>query len=128
VVFTIYTQKIMSRFIFACTFLGMIAVSNVCWGQAANRGAVQDLPPLRYTYVPRNLSQEGDFKVVVVPATNPRQARIDAQTYHIGWDAVDAQEGQSRVMYAVLLRKRAPRVPGAPPVTRPIPKDQPNRR
>ena len=76
----------------------------------------------RLVYVPRNLSRPGDFKVVVVPATNPRQARLDAQTYHIGWDAVDARMGQSRVMYEVLLRKRPERVPGTPPVTRPIPR------
>ena len=76
----------------------------------------------QYAYVPRNLSREGDFKVVVVPATNPRQARLDAQTYHIGWDAVDARMGQSIVMYEVLLKKRKPYVPGTPPVTRKIPK------
>ena len=112
----------MNRFLFICTILGLFAVSNVCFGQAVNRGADQE-GPLRYTYVPRNLSREGDYKVVVVPAINPRQARLDAQTYHIGWDAIDAQMGQSRVMYEVLLRKRAPRVPGAPPVTRPIPRN-----
>jgi len=83
--------------------------------------------PTRYTFVPRDLSRPGDVKWVVVPATNPRQARLDAQTYHIGWDAIHAQEGQSRVMYEVLLRKRPARVPGTPPVTRPIPRDQPSR-
>ena len=93
----------------------------VCFGQSANRGTDQNIP-MHYTYVPRNLSREGDFKVVVVPATNPRQARLDAQTYHIGWNAVDARVGQSRVMYEVLLRKRAPYIPGTPPVTRRIPK------
>ena len=104
-----------------CTFFIIFAFPAVCFGQAANQGRNREMP-LYYTYVPRNLSREGDFKVVVVPATNPRQARLDAQTYHIGWDAVDAREGQSRVMYEVLLRKRAPRVPGTPPVTRPIPR------
>jgi len=112
----------MHRFLFICTFLGFFIVSDVCFGQAANRGAIPE-GPLRYTYVPRNLSREGDYKVVVVPAINPRQARLDAQTYHIGWDALDARVGQSRVMYEVLLRKRAPRVPGEPPITRPIPRN-----
>ena len=116
----------MPRFLFACTILGIFAVSDVCFGQA-NRDRNKDVPT-HYTFVPRNLSRAGDFKWVVVPATNPRQARLDAQTYHIGWDAVAAQEGQSRVMYEVLLKKRPPRVPGEPPVTRPIPKDPPNRR
>jgi len=97
-----------------CAFF---AISAVCYGQTQRTGI-----PSQYTYVPRNLSKEGDFKVVVVPATNPRQARIDAQTYHIGWDAVEARMGQSRVMYEVLLKKRAPYVPGTPPVTRRIPK------
>ena len=101
-----------------CVFFSVFAVSSVCFGQAANRNQ----EPLYYTYVPRNLSREGNFKVVVVPAINPRQARLDAQTYHIGWDAIDAREGQSRVMYDVLLKKRAPYVPGTPPVTRRIPK------
>ncbi|MDR0336096.1 MAG: hypothetical protein LBI18_03300 [Planctomycetaceae bacterium] len=79
---------------------------------------------LRYTYVRRADSREGDQKVVTVPAINPRQAKIDAQTYHIGWDAIDAWMGQSRVMYNVLLRKRAPYVPGTPPVLRPIPQER----
>jgi hypothetical protein len=79
---------------------------------------------LRYTYVRRADSREGDQKVVTVPATNPRQAKIDAQTYHIGWDAVDAWMGQSRVMYNVLLKKRAPYVPGTLPVLRPIPQER----
>ena len=116
-----------ARFLFVFLFVSIFALSDACFSQAANRGRNQETP-LRYTYVPRNLSQPGDFKVVVVPATNPRQARLDAQTYHIGWDAVDAREGQSRVMYEVLLRKRPPRIPGTPPVTRPIPREQPNRR
>ena len=77
---------------------------------------------LRLAYVPRNQSRPGDFKVVVVPATNARQARLDAQTYHLGWDAVDARMGQSRVMFEVLLQRRPDRVPGTPPVTRPIPR------
>ena len=78
--------------------------------------------PTRFTYVPRNQSKEGDFKVVTVTAISPRQARIDAQTYHIGWDAVDSWVGQSVVMYNVLLKKRPPHVPGAPPIPRPIPR------
>jgi len=113
----------MQRLLFICTVSGIFAISGVCLGQAAN----QDLPT-HYTFVPRALSRPGDYKWVVVPATNPRQARLDAQTYHLGWDAIDAQMGQSRVMYEVLLRKRPARVLGTPPVTRPIPKDQPNRR
>ena len=113
----------MPRFLLACTFLGIFAVSDVGFGQV-NRDRSQDVPK-GYTFVPRNLSRAGDFKWVVVPATNPRQARLDAQTYHIGWDAVAAQEGQSRVMYEVLLKKRPPYVPGTPPVTRRIPKDRP---
>ena len=97
-----------------------VAITPICLGQI-NRGNYE-APPVPYTYVPRQLSREGDYKVVVVPATNPRQARIDAQTYHIGWNAIDARVGQSRVMYEVLLKKRAPYIPGTPPVTRPIPK------
>ena len=115
----------MPRFLFVCTILGFFAVSDVCIGQV-NRDRSQD--GYTYTFVPRNLSRAGDYKWVVVPATNPRQARLDAQTYHIGWDAIAAQEGQSRVMYEVLLKKRPPRVPGEPPITRPIPKNQPNQR
>ena len=76
--------------------------------------------PTHFTYVPRNQSRTGDFKVVTVPAISPRQAKIDAQTYHIGWDAVDSWMGQSRVMYNVLLKKRPPYVPGTPPIPRPI--------
>ena len=109
------------KLIALCAFFSVFSVFSVCFGQAANQ-TNRKQEPLYYTYVPRNLSREGDYKVVVVPAVNPRQARLDAQTYHIGWDAIDAQEGQSRVMYAVLLRKRAPYVPGTPPVTRRIPK------
>ena len=80
--------------------------------------------PTHLTYVRRDDSREGDFKVVVVPATNPRQAKIDAQTYHIGWNAVDSWMGQSRVMYCVLLKKRDPYIPGTVPVPRPIPKER----
>ena len=112
----------------AALFL-LTVFSSVCFAQQGNRArnpeanwASDRSVQLRYAYVPRNLSRPGDFKVVVVPATNPRQARLDAQTYHIGWDALDAREGQSRVMYEVLLRKRPPRIPGTPPVTRPIPR------
>ena len=104
------------------TIIILFVSSSVCFGQAANNRAGKQELPLYYTYAPRNLSRPGDFKVVVVPATNPRQARLDAQTYHLGWDAVDAREGQSRVMYEVLLRKRPPRLPGEPPVTRRIPR------
>ena len=104
----------------AIAFFAGFAGFSVCFGQI-NRGNYE-IPPVRYTYVPRQVSKEGDYKVVVVPATNPRQARLDAQTYHIGWDAIDARMGQSRVMYEVLLRKRAPYVPGTPPVTRRIPR------
>ena len=89
------TYSLQTRtFLVVFAFFAVFAFSAVCFGQ--------------YTYVPRNLSKEGDFKVVVVPATNPRQARLDAQTYHIGWDAVEARMGQSRVMYDVLLKKRKP--------------------
>ncbi|MDR0871822.1 MAG: hypothetical protein LBN39_13650 [Planctomycetaceae bacterium] len=77
-----------------------------------------------YTYLRRNDSQEGDEKVVIVPATNKRQAMLDAQTYHVGWNAVDAWAGQSRVMYCVLLRKRPPYISGQPPVMRRIPKER----
>jgi hypothetical protein len=105
-------MKLVAFFAFFIVFV----VSAVCFGQT-------NLPRTAgLTYVPRNLNKEGDYKVVVVPATNQRQARLDAQTYHIGWDALAAREGQSRVMYEVLLRKRAPYVPGTPPVTRPIPR------
>jgi hypothetical protein len=79
---------------------------------------------LRYNYTRRNDSQPGDYKVVTVPVTNPRQAKLDAQTYHIGWDAVDAWMGQSRVMYNVLLRKREPYIPGTAPTMRPIPRER----
>ena len=110
----------MRHTLFLCIVFSVFVFSPVCFGQAANRGTPPEIPT-HLTYVPRNLSREGDFKVVVVPATNPRQARLDAQTYHLGWDAIDAREGQSRVMYEVLLRKRALRVPGTPPITRRIP-------
>ena len=103
-------------------FFAVFIFSTVCFGQTSRANRYTETIAPYYTYVPRNLSREGDFKVVVVPATNPRQARLDAQTYHIGWDAVDARMGQSRVMYDVLLKKRAPYVPGTPPVTRRIPK------
>ncbi|MDR1485918.1 MAG: hypothetical protein LBT09_13995 [Planctomycetaceae bacterium] len=78
--------------------------------------------PTHFTYVRRNESKAGDYKVVVVPAVEARQARLDAQTYHVGWDAVDAWMGQSRVMFCVLLKKRPPYIRGTPPTTRPIPK------
>jgi hypothetical protein len=112
----------MTRFLTVCTIFSVFAVCAVCFGQAANRAAKPEIPS-HYTFVPRNLSREGDYKVVVVPAVNPRQARLDAQTYHVGWDALEARPGQSRVMYDVLLRKRAPYVPGTPPVTRRIPRE-----
>ncbi|MDR2171957.1 MAG: hypothetical protein LBP59_17570 [Planctomycetaceae bacterium] len=82
--------------------------------------------PTHFTYVRRNDSKAGDYKVVVVPAIEARQARLDAQTYHLGWDAVDAWMGQSRVMFCVLLKKRPPYIKGAPPITRPIPKNKKN--
>ncbi len=88
--------------------------------EPGNRGPTN--PPPRYTYVRRNDSKPGDFKIVTLPATNSRQAMIDAQTYHIGWNAVESWVGQSRVMYNVLLQKRAPYIPGTPPVMRRIPK------
>ena len=109
------------RLITFCIIFSFFAVSGDCFGQTSRTNRYIELAP-SYTYVPRKLSREGDFKVVVVPAINPRQARLDAQTYHIGWDAVEARPGQSSVMYDVLLRKRAPYVPGTPPVTRRIPK------
>jgi hypothetical protein len=80
--------------------------------------------PTHFTYVRRGESQTGDYKVVVVPAVEARQARLDAQTYHIGWDAVDAWMGQSRVMFCVLLKKRPPYIRGTPPRSRPIPKNK----
>ena len=76
---------------------------------------------LRYTN--RNFYLPGEYKVVTVPVIHPRQAMIDAQTYHIGWVAVEARMGQSRVMYNVLLKKLPPYIPGTPPVTRPIKRD-----
>ncbi|MCL2005905.1 MAG: hypothetical protein FWG73_07035 [Planctomycetaceae bacterium] len=111
-------------FVFAFCSIGSAQLQRpqgADWGNNQNDQNAQ-IVQIPLTYVPRNLSREGDFKVVVVPATNARQARLDAQTYHLGWDALDAREGQSRVMYEVLLRKRAPRVPGTPPVTRRIPR------
>jgi len=116
----------MPRLCLICIFCSVFIVSDACFGQANQRGN-QNMPT-RLTYVPRDLSRPGDIKIVVVPATNARQARLDAQTYHIGWDAIDARMGQSRVMFEVLLRKRPARTPGTAPVTRPIPRDQPNRR
>ena len=118
----------MPRFYLICAFCSVFIVSDICFAQTANRGTTIRDTPVRYTFVPRDQSRPGDVKWVVVPATNARQARLDAQTYHIGWDAIHAQMGQSRVMFEVLLRKRPARVPGTPPVTRPIPRDQPNRR
>ena len=105
-----------------CIILSLFAVSIDCFGQTSRTHRYTETIAPYYTYVPRNQSREGDYKVVVVPAINPRQARLDAQTYHIGWDAVEARPGQSRVMYDVLLKKRAPYVPGTPPITRRIPK------
>ena len=112
------------RFITFCIFFSFFALPAICWGQEnrSARSANSEIPT-HYTYVPRNLAREGDYKVVVVPAINPRQARLDAQTYHIGWDAIEARPGQSRVMYDVLLKKRKPYIPGTPPVTRRIPKN-----
>jgi hypothetical protein len=74
----------------------------------------------------RNFYNIGETKVVTVPAYDPRQAMLDAQTYHIGWVAVEARMGQSRVMPNVLLQKLPPYVPGTPPVTRPVKTDEPS--
>ncbi len=103
-----------------CLFI-TVALTLFC---VIDLSAQQGERPTHFTYVRRNDSREGDFKVVVVPAINARQAKLDAQTYHIGWNAVDAWMGQSRVMYCVLLKKRAPYVPGTTPVPRPIPKER----
>ena len=111
----------MPRFLFICLFF---IIPATCFGQvnvSPKKGSGEI--PKYYVFAPRNWSREGDYKAVVVPATNPRQARLDAQTYHIGWDAIEARPGQSSVMYDVLLKKRKPYVPGTPPVTRRIPKD-----
>ncbi len=110
----------------ACCIVGLAEAQTVRrqGSEAGNRGPTN--PPPRYTYVRRNDSKEGDFKVVTVPAINPRQAMLDAQTYHLGWNAIEAWVGQSRVMYNVLLQKRAPYVPGTAPVMRRIP-PQPRR-
>jgi hypothetical protein len=113
----------MSRFLgIVVLMIGMGVVGDTVLAQT--RTAQTGERHLRYHYVRRNDSQPGDHKVVTVPATNSRQAKLDAQTYHIGWDAVDAWMGQSRVMYNVLLRKRLPYVPGNAPVRRPIPQEQ----
>lgn len=81
--------------------------------------------PVPYlTYARRNDSKPGDYKIVTVPAITPRQAMIDAQTYHVGWTAIESRMGQSRVMYNVLLKKREPYVPGMPRIPRPIPKER----
>ncbi|MDR0610447.1 MAG: hypothetical protein LBG58_10090 [Planctomycetaceae bacterium] len=112
--------KIMQKrdyFYFIFFILFFVVIDEIVIAQTEGRR-------LRYTYVRRADSREGDQKVVTVPATNPRQAKIDAQTYHIGWDAVEAWMGQSRVMYNVLLRKRAPYIPGTPPVLRSIPQER----
>lgn len=88
--------------------------------------AVREKKPERFydlRYTNRNFYLPGEYKVVTVPVIEPRQGMIDAQTYHIGWVAVEARMGQSRVMYNVLLEKLPPYVPGTPPVTRPIKKD-----
>ncbi|MDR1478294.1 MAG: hypothetical protein LBJ00_05065 [Planctomycetaceae bacterium] len=112
-------KKIMRYFV---KFAIIILVFVIVFQFRSNLFAQEKHKPTHFTYVRRNDSQTGDYKVVVVPAVEPRQARLDAQTYHIGWDAVDAWMGQSRVMFCVLLKKRPPRVPGTPPVARPIPK------
>lgn len=78
--------------------------------------------PTHFSYYRRPENQTGDYKVVTVPAIHPRQAKIDAQTYHIGWDATDVWMGQSRVMYNVLLKKRPEYIPGTQPIPHPIPK------
>jgi hypothetical protein len=111
------------RLILLTVFWGVFCFSVPCSAQDQNQPEI----PTHYTYVPRKDSKPGDYKVVVVPAINPRQARLDAQTYHIGWDAIDARMGQSRVMYDVLLKKREPYVPGTLPIMRPIPKEKKGR-
>jgi hypothetical protein len=111
------------RAVFAVLGVIIICLVPILAGNAAD----EEIPD-HYTYVPRKMSKQGDYKVVVVPAINARQARLDAQTYHIGWNAVEARMGQSRVMYDVLLKKREPYVPGTPPVTRRIPKERPPHR
>ena len=113
-----------------CTIFAFFLFPTACIGQTrsqfynpqANWDREQPLQQLRLVYTQRHLSRPGDHKVVVVPATNARQARLDAQTYHLGWDAIDARMGQSRVMFEVLLQRRPDRVPGTPPVMRPIPR------
>lgn len=115
----------MNRLILTFLAIALFAVESV----AQRQNTQYEVPPSgirppRYTYVRPNESKRGDYKVVTVPGIQRRQAMIDAQTYHRGWDAVDAWMGQSRVMYNVLLRRRAPYVPGTPPVPRPIPKER----
>ncbi|MDR1925657.1 MAG: hypothetical protein LBQ66_14905 [Planctomycetaceae bacterium] len=100
-----------------CVFGFLGSDCQILLAQETNR-------PTKYTYVRRNESKPGDYKVVVVPAVEPRQAKLDAQTYHVGWDAVDSWMGQSRVMFCVLLKKRPPYIRGTPPVSRPIPKNK----
>ncbi len=117
-------------------FLLVIAVYFTVMGQ--NPVAAQNTQPVnardahrpRYVFVPRNDSKPGDEKVVTVPGIERRQAMLDAQTYHIGWVAVDAWEGQNRVLYNVLIRKTAPDVSGSVPRARPVPgtKKLPRRR
>lgn len=80
--------------------------------------------PMHFSYYRRHENKPRDYKVVTVAAIHPRQAKIDAQTYHLGWDATDVWMGQSRVMYNVLLKKRPDYVIGTPPIPRPIPRTQ----
>ncbi|MDR2762688.1 MAG: hypothetical protein LBB88_08825 [Planctomycetaceae bacterium] len=113
----------MQYFVTKILFIGfIIAIAEIGFYNQSILFAQEKHRPTHFTYVRRNESQTGDYKVVVVPAVEARQARLDAQTYHIGWDAVDAWMGQSRVMFCVLLKKRPPYVRGTPPVARPIPK------
>ncbi|MGL4594254.1 MAG: hypothetical protein ACRCUY_05950 [Thermoguttaceae bacterium] len=70
--------------------------------QSPTRGSMTPI----YTYVPRNESKPGDQMVVTLTATSAKQAMLNAQLYYYEWDVVDAWEGQSRVMYEVLLKKR----------------------
>ncbi len=102
--------------LFAIVFFGGLVTESA---SAQERKQLNAQRP-RYTYVRRNDSREGDEKVVTVPGINARQAMLDAQTYNIGWDAVNAWVGQTRVMYNVLLKKRAPYVPGTPPIPHPV--------
>ncbi len=121
--------------IFHCSMRYPFLIAAIICAFAAELALGQERQQLnsrrpRYVYVQRHLSREGDEKVVTVPGINARQAMLDAQTYNIGWDAVGAWVGQTRVMYNVLLRKRAAYERGTLPVPHPVPgeKKLPRRR